>query len=399
MRFKRPYKSAINILNAFRFALCVAHGVRALVESAPDVVVGTGGQVSAPACVAAAALGIPVLLYEANAKAGEANQRLHFLARRTLLAYDSAAADFRFTDRQGASKRAGGSAWCLLVGPAVRHEVVGTAPPGRPLAREQLRRRSQTRTALRLPTRGSRLLVVLGGSQGSTYLNCAIHNALPQLATLPGLHVLWQTGNRQHHAYSRGYASTLPNVHCVPFIPDVGSALAAADLVLSRAGAASVAELAAARAPCVLVPSPAVNEARQAANARLLADQGLAVVVPQMEVDDIGIAPRLLGLLLADCPKPQQQQPRQKQGNTNNNDLAQQAPPKPQGRDEGGKGGGSGGPAGSPDAAPDASPPVPAPPPAVLAALRGGERRVPDAERCRTNLGRITAAILEAVGS
>ncbi|GLC74425.1 hypothetical protein PLESTF_001511600 [Pleodorina starrii] len=167
---QRPLKSVANALNVMRFPLCVAHSAWALLQAAPDVVVGLGGKVSVPACVAAVALGIPLVLYEPNAKAGAANQALHGLARQTLLAYDSAAAGLRHPAR------------CKVVGPAVRAEVLRCAAGGPTAVR---RRRREAREALGVTARGSRLLLVLGGSRGCGYLNCALNNALPQLTALP----------------------------------------------------------------------------------------------------------------------------------------------------------------------------------------------------------------------
>ncbi|EFJ45382.1 hypothetical protein VOLCADRAFT_118337 [Volvox carteri f. nagariensis] len=279
---QRPLKSVSNALNIFRFPLCVAHSAWALVRAGPHVLVGTGGKVSVPACVAAAALGIPLVLYEPNAQAGAANQALHVIARQTLLAYDSAAAGLRYKDR------------CVVVGPAVRSDVLDCVWGGQGAVR---RRRRKARAALGVTGRGTRLLLVLGGSGGCGYLNCAVNNALPQLAGVPGLHVLWQTGAKQYVSYSAGYAASLPSVRCVPFLPEPGSALLAADLVLSRAGASTVSELGAVGVPALLVPSPAVSNEQQTANARVLVDKNQAVLVPQVEVDEGGLAPHLLPLL------------------------------------------------------------------------------------------------------
>eukprot|EP00198_Chlamydomonas_reinhardtii_P007532 XP_001696869.1 predicted protein [Chlamydomonas reinhardtii] len=311
----RPLKRMANVWGALRFPFCVLSSACALVGAAPDVVVGIGGSMSVPACLAAIALGIPLLVYEPNAAAGAANASIHRLARQTLLAFPAAAAGLKFPER------------CTVIGPAVRPGVLTSAGVNKPdpgagtttgkvvtrcgggcdaksrAAAEK--RRAQAREALGLKGRSGsgagsgseRLLVVLGGSKGCCYLNQATHNALPQLANVSGLQVLWQTGIRQHVAYSGGQAATMSNVRCVPHISDVGSALAAADLVLSRAGAASVAELGAVGAPCLLVPSPAVDEERQTANAHVLVDAGLAELVPQLHVDEHGISGRLLPLL------------------------------------------------------------------------------------------------------
>ncbi|KAG2453472.1 hypothetical protein HYH02_001693 [Chlamydomonas schloesseri] len=325
----RPLKRMANVWGALRFPFCVLSSGCALVSAAPDALVGIGGSVSVPACLAAFALGIPLLVYEPNARAGAANASLHRLAERTLLAFPAAASGLKYPER------------CVVIGPAVRPGVLTSAGVNKPgpdagagsstakagssngkMARcgggcdaksraAAEKRRAQAREALGLKGRSGsgagsgseRLLVVMGGSKGCCYLNQVTHNVLPQLANIPGLQVLWQTGIRQHVAYAGGHAATMSNVRCVPHISDVGSALAAADLVLSRAGAASVAELGAVGAPCLLVPSPAVDEERQTANAQVLMDAGLAELVPQLHVDEHGIAGRLLPLLAPDGGK------------------------------------------------------------------------------------------------
>ncbi|KAG2498894.1 hypothetical protein HYH03_003085 [Edaphochlamys debaryana] len=302
---KRPLRKPENLPRLIRFAGCVLQAAWELVRWAPDVVVGTGGATSVTGCVAALALGLPLLLYEANALPDEANRTLHRFARRTLLAHASAVDGLRYPER------------CDLVGPVVRQEFLedllrggpGTSGPrpGRQPRRESTqqqerrrqRRRLATRRELGLP-RGGRdgtLLLVLGGSSGSGYINQATNNALPKLAAVPGLHVLWHTGARQHSAFTGGYAGSLSNVRLVPGLTHFGAALEAADLVLGRSGAATVAELAVAGTPALLVPSPAVSEQQQTANAKVLEDRGQAVVVPQVDVDEGGIAEPLLPLL------------------------------------------------------------------------------------------------------
>ncbi|GFR43788.1 hypothetical protein Agub_g4905, partial [Astrephomene gubernaculifera] len=282
VQLRPPLRSAANLASVLRFPLCVACSAWALLRCAPDVLVGTGGRVEVPACLAAAALGIPLLLYEPNAKPGAANRALHWLACRTLLAYGSAAGELRFKER------------CQVVGPAVRSEVLAYAPPcdGGTAAQQQQqqeqcrrRQRCRARKSLGLPAgRGARVLLVLGGWRGCGYLNCALNNALPQLAGVPGLFVLWHTGAKQHRAYAEGYAASLPNVRCVPHLPDMGAALASADLVLSRAGAATVAELAACRTRALLMPSPATCEQQQEANARVLEERALRAVAQPPQV-------------------------------------------------------------------------------------------------------------------
>lgn len=293
---KRPLKSQGHWVTLLRLPFFVCHSALVLSRLGPDLVYGTGGHVAFPPCAAAWLLGIPVLTHELNARPAPQpraaglptlDQVMHELSSRTLLSHPAAREGFRHKDR------------CTVVGTPVRRSLLASAAQGRRKARRALGLGLGLGLAARCgPGPGGPLLVVvLGGSRGCGYLNAAVHNALPQLAAIKGLQLLWQTGAKQHAAYAPGYASRCPSVRVVPFIHDVGQALAAADLVVGRSGPAACAELRAACVPALLVPSPAVCEEQQAANARVLERQGVACVLPQTHVDEFGIVESILDVL------------------------------------------------------------------------------------------------------
>ncbi len=226
----------------------------------PDVVLGAGGYAGGPAVVAAARRRIPAALTEADAHLGLANRLAAPFARRVFLAYPLEGRD-------------GG-----------RYRVVGRPIPRRSLLAAG--KREEGRSRFGLPEDGP-VVLVCGGSLGSLHLNEAAVDAWGQT----GPAVLHLTGERDH-------ALLAPRVQrdayrLLPFTADFGLALAAADLVVSRAGGA-VWEIAAAGRPAVLVPYPYATADHQTKNARWFERGGGAILVPEPELD----LPRQAGSLL-----------------------------------------------------------------------------------------------------
>ncbi len=257
-----------------------ALGARALVRRlGARVVVGTGGYVSAPAVVGGRLASRPVLLLEPNAEAGLANRLLSRLATEAAVAWDEAAAGLRCPAR--------------TTGIPVRAEffaVPEALPPAPPLR-----------------------LLVLGGSQGARQLNELLPPALAAIraadggaagADPPEIAVLHQAGDRHVEATRRAYRAAAgdapedpPGVEVVPFLDDVAGAMATSHLVVSRAGAITLAELCAAGRPGLLVPL-ALAGGHQAKNARRLKSAGAAeVLAPAAGVEELAA---VLRRLLAD---------------------------------------------------------------------------------------------------
>ncbi|HEU4449789.1 MAG TPA: UDP-N-acetylglucosamine--N-acetylmuramyl-(pentapeptide) pyrophosphoryl-undecaprenol N-acetylglucosamine transferase [Gaiellaceae bacterium] len=232
-----------------RDLLAPAACLRILRRRRPDVVLGAGGYVGGPMVLAASVLRIPAAVTEADAHLGLANRLAAPFAKRVFLAFPI----------EG------------LAGP--KYAVVGRPIPARsrPPAREEARR------AFDLPAEGQ-LVLVFGGSQGAHRLNEAALEAFGE----GGPAVL-------HLAGERDYPALAPRVRrdryrLLAFTDEFGSALAAADLVIARAGG-SVWEIAAAGKPALLVPYPYATADHQAKNARYFERGGGAVVVPESELD------------------------------------------------------------------------------------------------------------------
>lgn len=242
---------------------------RLLREFAPQVVVGVGGYASGPVVAAAALARIPVLLLEQNAIPGLTNRLLARFAAQVVVAFPQAA------DRLPRGR-------AILLGNPLRQALVAALqrprdPPG---------------------TGPGRHLLVLGGSQGARALNEAITRAARQLAgALPALLITHQTGPADAPWVAARYQQAGVAARVEPFIQDMAEVYCKADLVLSRSGATTLAELTVAGLPAVLVPYPHAADDHQTANARELAQAGAAVLVPQAELDPGGLATLLAGLL------------------------------------------------------------------------------------------------------
>lgn len=229
----------------------------------PSVVVVTGGYAAAPAGIASGLMGIPLLLQEQNAIPGLTTRLLSRWASRIHVAYPEAVE--RLPRRARRRARVSGN--------PVRDEA-GVAP-------------MEARRRLGLPE-GGRLLLVVGGSQGSAALNrlllqvCA--GVVTGTLTRPAdLHVLWSTGPGNWQGVAEGLVE-LGDPHWVtllPYLDDMPSALAASDLAISRAGAMATAELLAHGLPAVLVPFPAAAADHQAYNATALAKAGAAIALAE----------------------------------------------------------------------------------------------------------------------
>ena len=242
----------VNLLRGFWQALGELRRIK------PDVVLGMGGYVTFPGGMMAALLGRPLVLHEQNSVAGLANRVLAGVADRVLSGFPESL------------KKAG---W---VGNPVRAEIAAVAPP-----------------ANRFAGRTGRLkLLIVGGSLGAAVLNETVPKALARMPAQTRPVVTHQAGAKQIDALRAAYAAAGVEGELLPFIDDIASKYADADLVVCRAGALTVAELAAVGAASLLVPFPHAVDDHQTGNARFLADRGAAYLLPQRELD----AERLAGI-------------------------------------------------------------------------------------------------------
>ena len=222
----------------------------------PDIAIGVGGYCSGPTLKAAQKMGIPTLIQEQNSYPGVTNKLLAKKADKVCVAYDG-------TERFFPADK------IVLTGNPVRKELL-----------ERKESSGEARLSFGLdPDR--RTLLVVGGSLGALTLNESLEKGVRRLVD-SGLQVIWQTG-KNFGDRAKKAAKGLKGVVVAPFITDMASAYAAADLVVSRAGAGSISELELLGKACILVPSPNVAEDHQTKNARALSDRGAAVLVPDVE--------------------------------------------------------------------------------------------------------------------
>lgn len=234
----------LNLLSGFVQAL------RALRAIKPDVVLGMGGYITFPGGMMAALLGYPLVLHEQNSIAGLANRVLARVADRVLTGFPQAL---------------GKAEW---VGNPVRTEITAVAAPA-------VRYRGRS---------GPLRILVVGGSLGAAVLNETVPQALARIPADARPHVVHQAGERQIDNLRRAYDQVQVEGDLRPFIDDMAAAYAAADLVVCRAGALTVAELAAIGVPSLLVPFPHAVDDHQTANARFLSEHGAAYLLPQGEL-------------------------------------------------------------------------------------------------------------------
>lgn len=227
----------------------------------PDVVVGTGGYASGPVLKAATAKGIPALLQEQNSYAGITNKILAKKASKICVAYDGME---KFFPKEK----------IILTGNPVRQDIANVK-----------QKKAEALEYFKLNP-GKKVILVIGGSLGARTINESIGAGLEQLVN-NNIQLIWQTG--------KGYAETAKqqtekykdqHIYAMDFISRMDLAYAAADIVISRAGASSVSELCNIGMPCILVPSPNVAEDHQTKNAMALVNKQAAILVKDNEAQE-----------------------------------------------------------------------------------------------------------------
>lgn len=246
-RLWRNFKVIVKLLKSMRMAR------KTLRDFRPDIAIGVGGYASGPMLKAAQKAGIPTLLQEQNSYAGVTNKLLAKNARAICVAYEG-------MDRFFPADR------IVMTGNPVRKEIAD-ASRDRALAKEALGFDKE-----------KPLVLVVGGSLGARTINESIAAALPEI-TAAGANVMWQTGKNGADKYAGIAAEYGDSVKASVFISDMAGAYMAADLIVARAGAATISEIQLLGAPAILVPSPNVAEDHQRKNAQALADRNAAVMV------------------------------------------------------------------------------------------------------------------------
>lgn len=243
-------------------------------EFAPDVVVGTGGYVCAPAVMAANALGIPTLIHEQNVFPGSAIK---------LLSKSSTVTAISFEDSR---KYLPDAKELLMTGNPIRPEILAC---NRDYARGKL------------GVGDKKLILIFGGSLGANAINSVALEFISTVKSEDNIKVLFATGQRNYDEVcaeaKRKGIKTQSDIDIVPYIHNMDEVMNAADIVVCRSGAITVSELCALAKPAILVPSPNVTNNHQEYNARALSDNGAAITILERDFTVEALKNALSGLL------------------------------------------------------------------------------------------------------
>lgn len=267
-------KTAIQVLTS-------PHKARKIIkEFRPDIVIGTGGYVCWPSLLAASKLGIPTVLHEANAIPGVAVKQL--CGKVDLLMTNFKHTAKEFADRQRT----------MHVGMPMRGEFEGIS-------------KAEARKRLGIDDKYSRVILSFGGSLGAPMVNRAaievMKNYTKEHSEVIHYH---SSGSREYENMMKECAEAgldgVKNIEIAPYIYDMSLKMAAADVVISRAGAMTIAELSRLGAVSLLIPSPNVTADHQYKNAKLLEDKGAAIIIRESEFDGHKVSDTVQKLLSED---------------------------------------------------------------------------------------------------
>jgi UDP-N-acetylglucosamine--N-acetylmuramyl-(pentapeptide) pyrophosphoryl-undecaprenol N-acetylglucosamine transferase len=250
---------------------------RVISRRRPAIVIGVGGYSSGPVVLLAALRGVPTMLMEQNAMPGVTNRLLARFVRAAAVTYDESSRFF--------------AGRAFLAGNPVRPEFLGGEHDehGSPRAVGE--------------QRAARVLV-FGGSQGAHAINVAMVEAAPRLvAAAPGLAITHQTGERDLEMVREGYDRAGLQARVEPFLYAIDREMKAADLVVCRAGATTLAELTAAGRPSILIPLPTATDDHQRKNAEALVGKGAARMIDQRSLTGELLASEIVALVSSDADR------------------------------------------------------------------------------------------------
>lgn len=247
-----------NLLFPLKFISSLLKSRSIIKRFKPDAVIGTGGFASGAVVKVAGQMGIPTFIQEQNSYAGITNKMLAKNAHKICVAYDAMEQFFP------------------------KEKIVKTGNPIRDGLLNIAQYRSEGLSYFHLDSQRKTLLV-LGGSLGARRINQLIEQQLPLFEQL-GVQVLWQCGKLYYEEYKK-YNSE--QVRVLAFIDRMELAYAAADVIISRAGASSVSELCVVGKPVIFIPSPNVAEDHQTKNARAIADKQAAILLRESDLNEL----------------------------------------------------------------------------------------------------------------
>lgn len=246
-----------NLLFPLKFISSLLKSRSIIKRFKPDAVIGTGGFASGAVVKVAGQMGIPTFIQEQNSYAGITNKMLAKNAHKICVAYDAMEQFFP------------------------KEKIVKTGNPIRDGLLNIGEYRSEGLSYFHLDSQ-QKTLLVLGGSLGARRINQLIEQQLPLFEQL-GVQVLWQCGKLYYEEYKK-YNSE--QIRILAFIDRMELAYAAADVIISRAGASSVSELCVVGKPVIFIPSPNVAEDHQTKNARAIADKQAAILLRESELNE-----------------------------------------------------------------------------------------------------------------
>lgn len=269
--FKRKI-SMENIKTILRFLKGVKNSKKMLKEFKPDVVIGTGGYVCGPVVFAAAKLGIPTIIHEQNSVPGLTNKFLSRYVDKVAVCFDEAKQYF----------------------PQEKVVLTGNPRATEVLGQDGNNGRISAELKPNLPA-----VLIFGGSRGARPINEAVLKSLEIVSEKP-YQVLYVTGD-VHYEKVKKEAETIgnpKNVIIKPFVHNMPEVLSGIDLVVSRAGATTLAELTSLGVPSILIPSPYVTNNHQEKNARALSDHGAAALLLESELTSQTLIEKIDSILL-----------------------------------------------------------------------------------------------------
>lgn len=247
----------------------VVEAIFKVIAFGPDLIIGTGGYLSFPAVLAAKLTNRPAFIQEQNSYAGIATAKLARYADLIFIAYVEA------------TKRIGFPEKCILSGNPVNPRL-DTIDRSEAIATFDLDPNKRT-------------LLIVGGSQGAASINTKIKQSLEQFRAISNLQLIWQVGN--HPADVTAFKQSGVAGVALPFIEDMPAAYAAADLVICRAGALTLAELTATGKPAILIPFPAATDDHQTKNAEALVEAGAAMLIKDSQLPELNLVSLVTQLL------------------------------------------------------------------------------------------------------
>ncbi len=224
----------------------------------PNVVIGTGGFASGPTLMRANAMGIPTLIQEQNSYPGITNKLLSKKVTKICVAYDGLERFFP------------------------KHKIIKTGNPVRQDLLTVATKRKEALEHFKLD-KTKKTLLVIGGSLGARAINILLEKQVDWLVVNQSIQIIWQTGKLYYEKYKKHDAISGVQTHA--FLNKMDFAYAAADFIISRAGAGSISELCIVGKPTIFIPSPNVSEDHQTKNAQAVVDKKAAILLKESELE------------------------------------------------------------------------------------------------------------------